>query len=297
MLAAPPGDAPYHRLARTSRHRWWRPIVELVLALALWFGLAFVALLIVMSFVDIQQPEDLLRLEGAWGLIVVASSLATMIPASILAAVFCGRAPGALASVRGRVRWRWLGRCVLVALVVYVVYVGVVLGLSALGVEWGGAPELRWPGWDEFLPLAAVVVLAIPLQATGEELFFRGTVMQAVGAWVASPWPAIVVSSVVFAAAHGLSIEGFVAITGFGAVTAWLAYRTGGLEAAIAFHVVNNVIGLLLVAASGGGGTWISELNAGITWIDALSDLIVQAVFAGVVVRAARRRGIEPRSV
>lgn len=147
-----------------------------------------------------------------------------------------------------------------------------------------------WPGLGAFVAPLVVVLLVIPFQAAAEEYVFRGTLGQALGSWVDSPWLAIAISSLAFAAAHGLGGPGFVAMVGFGVLTGWLTIRTGGLEAAIALHVVNNVVLFAAMAAGGGTATWLSELNAGITWGAALLDLAGMALFSLIVVRMNARR-------
>ena len=92
-----------------------------------------------------------------------------------------------------------------------------------------------------------------------------------------------------FGLAHGLAIQGFLAITVFGVVAAWLTIRTGGLEAAIALHVVNNVSMFLFDAATGRGGVWVTELNTEITWTATAVDLAVNVLYAAIIARLYAR--------
>ena len=65
-------------------------------------------------------------------LLAVVSVLLAVIPALLLASRFVeGRGVGLLSSVTGRLRMGWLGRSLLLALAVFVVYFAVVLGWSA----------------------------------------------------------------------------------------------------------------------------------------------------------------------
>jgi hypothetical protein len=54
---------------------------------------------------------------------------------------------------------------------------------------------------------------------------FRGTLVQALAAWVRPPWFAILVSSLAFGLAHGLPMAGFVATATLGLAAAWLTVR------------------------------------------------------------------------
>ena len=115
-----------------------------------------------------------------------------------------------------------------------------------------------------------------------EEVFFRGYLMQALGSLVAKPWFGVVVSAVVFALLHSLNgLQNpplFIDRLAFGLIAGWLVWRTGGLEAGIAAHVVNNVFAY----AVAGFTTSIAELKAirEISWVDAGFDVGGFALFA-----------------
>ena len=121
------------------------------------------------------------------------------------------------------------------------------------------------PGFWGFL---VVILLTSPLQAIAEEVFFRGYLMQALGSLVAQPWFGVVVSAVVFALLHGVQNPPlFVARLAFGLLAGVLVWRTGGLEAGIAAHIVNNVCAYGIAGLT----TSIASLKAirEITWADA----------------------------
>ena len=133
------------------------------------------------------------------------------------------------------------------------------------------------PTLAAFLGLLVVILLTTPLQAAAEEVGFRGYLSQAVASWVARPVVGALlagaVSAVLFALAHGLQDPWlFTDRLAFGLVASWLAWRTGGLEAPIALHIANNVVGLVYSAA-------IGSLEASLL-----------SVHAGVAVRGARHR-------
>jgi uncharacterized protein len=269
----------YHRLARRGRYRWWKPIVELVLFAVLVIGLW---LAVILPLLEGLGPAD----NGAPGLIKLGLTIACFTPAAILAARIMGRPWGALLSVADRFRGRWFATCLLITL-------GFVTASTVIGLVIGGGPERGgWVGWSNFWPLAITVLLVIPLQASAEEFAFRGTLMQAVGAYLPWPWVSIVITSVIFGAAHALPLEGFVAITTFGLVAGWLTIRTGGLEAAIALHVLNNVTFFLLDAATGRGDIWVTELNEDITWSSTLVDVAINLVYGYVIAKAYSRRAL-----
>jgi len=272
----------YHRVARTERYRWWKPLVELVVFVLLLCGLWVSA---IPALYKLVGPAE----NGAPGIIKLGLTIACALPAAFVAARLVGRPWGSLFSVDGRFRGKWFAICVAIAVANIVVSVGISAAAEALGHPFG-ARHGAWVGWEQFAPLAITVVIVIPLQASAEEFAFRGTLLQAVGAWVRPPWFAIVLSSVLFGLAHGLSLAGFAAITTFGIAAAWLTIRTGGLEAAIALHVMNNVTLFLFDAATGRADRWVTELNTEIEWVGTAVDVAMTVLYAAVIAKLHSRR-------
>jgi membrane protease YdiL (CAAX protease family) len=76
----------------------------------------------------------------------------------------------------------------------------------------------------------------------------------------------------------------------FALTVGWLAVRTGGLEAGIALHVLNNLLAFLLPAAIGQLSGWDDQ--GGAPWTLLLSDIPSLAFYAMAVVWLSRRREI-----
>jgi membrane protease YdiL (CAAX protease family) len=191
------------------------------------------------------------------------------------------------------VRWRWFGVCLAVALVEAVL--AVVANVVVLGYPLGQARD-AWVGWSRFGPLALTVAVAIPLQAAAEEVVFRGTLVQAVGAWARPAWVAVLVSSALFGLVHGLPLPGFVAIAALGLVCAWSTIRTGGLEAAIALHVLHNMSFFLGEAAIGRSDRWISDMSMDVGWPAVLVHLAILGLYGVAIATLHARRGPAARS-
>lgn len=292
MTSPPPPGTPYHRLARTDRHRWWRPILGTVAVLAAYIFVLTAAGCVVVVVTELGRlPKtadglpDVGPIAGTAGLLL---SLAIFTPLLLLAAWLIQRRPaGTLVSVTGRLRWRWLGTCAWVALIFVLVLIG--LG-SVIGDDVAPAAA-TWVGWPEFLLATVMLVLLVPLQASAEEFLFRGWLLQAVGAYLRGPWVPIAVQAVLFGAAHGWGTPwGFAALAVFGAATGWLTVRTGGLEAGIALHVLTNLVAFLVAAALGDLDT--DETLADAPGYLAALDMVVVCGFAAVVLVLARRRGL-----
>ena len=139
-----------------------------------------------------------------------------------------------------------------------------------------------------------MIVLTSPLQAVAEEVFFRGYLLQALGSVVAAPWFGIVVSSVIFAYVHGSqNLALFCDRLAFGLLAAILVRLTGGLEAGIAAHVINNVSAFTIAGVT----TSIAEVKAisSLTFSQAAFDVAGFALFAMVAYAVARQMHLPAR--
>lgn len=248
----------YSQLLRGPRHRWWKPLLTLLLTGGLFLGFSLITVvppLVVGLLTGVPDLggyvlRTLTEIDnlGPVGFVALNLSLIILIPTAMLSIwIVHGVRPRFTSSVTGGFRWGWLRRCLLVVVPVWVVYVG-----CTLLVDQPSGP--RPPHW---VALLVIVVLMTPLQAAGEEYFFRGWVMQVFGSWFARPVVGLVVvtviSTVAFSAAHGSPNIWILGSIGCLAVAGCLAtWRTGGLEAAIAIHAVNNVLAFFTTILFGG---------------------------------------------
>ncbi|MGY1847320.1 MULTISPECIES: CPBP family intramembrane glutamic endopeptidase [unclassified Blastococcus] len=236
---------------RTRDWAWWRPLLGLLL-----LGVVFLvagALLGVIGILTGLSPDlALIELTDPGTLLVTNATLAVGIPVVWLAwAVAHGMRPGWSSSVLARFRWRLLPRLTLLALASIGVVIGlsVLLGITAEEVEVTG-PVPSW-GW-----LLAVVLLTTPLQSAAEEYLFRGYLSQAIAGWIRSPRVGAVVAAVVTGALFSLAhlppdLATFLDRFAFALAASAVVWLTGGLEAAVVLHAVNNVVLFLLVALLG----------------------------------------------
>ena len=297
---APHGEpTPYPLLLRTPRSRPWHPLLGLATVIAvalvsalLVFGGAALAVAII-DDPSIASQADLDDLTGPLGLLAGNLMIAALIPATVLAVLIVhGERPGWLNSVTRRLRMRLLLTSGALALAVQIAALGAFVALSAAGLDLELTEgEAQWPGARTFLALLVVILLTTPVQAAGEEYLFRGYLIQGAGIWTRSPWIPGVVTSLLFAAAHGpqdpwLFSDRFA----FGLIAWALTLRTGGLEAAIALHVVNNLVVLIAAAATDeiDSSLAISDIPASM----AVFDIAVLAVSGYLLDRNARRLGV-----
>ncbi|MCC2593149.1 CPBP family intramembrane metalloprotease [Tessaracoccus sp. OS52] len=218
------------------------------------------------------------------GLAASHLGLAMLIPISLLAVRYLhGRSPGWLVSVQPGFRWRYLAATLLVALVV----LNGVLWLSFLAIELPvfQAPQ---PQWAVFL---GIILITSPLQALAEEFFFRGYVLQALGSAFNQAWVGIIGSTLLFALFHGVQNPAlFVDRLAFGVLVGWLVLRTGGLEAAIGAHVVNNVFAFGYGIFT--GGVAATKAISVIGWDKAFFDVLGFGLFAVAAWWVGRRMNV-----
>lgn len=225
---------------------------------------------------------------GPVGFLYVNLTLIVLIPSTTFAIWIAHRIrPKFVSSVRGGIRWRWLLRCLLLVVPLWVMY----LGLSALAGQASPRP-------DQWLILLVMVIVLTPLQAAGEEYLFRGLLTQTIGSWFGHPVVAMGVSTTIataaFAAAHGsYDLWVFLSLAVFALTASLLTWRTGGLEAAIAVHAVNNVGVFLTVLLVGG---WEQAFVTGSTtrtpW-HLLITLVVHGAALALIWWQARKLGIQ----
>ncbi|MFD7155066.1 CPBP family intramembrane glutamic endopeptidase [Kribbella sp. NPDC059898] len=313
VVPALPGT-PYHRLARTPKHTWWRPILGTVLLTATAFIVMLslaVAWLLVHEFVAGPFPApkgaDIFPSDTE-NLALSLVLLAVLTPLVGLAAWMVQRRPfWSVASVLNRIRWRWLLWCCVPALgyVVLSYLMGLLVDAvfppqDAIGDEGGS-----WIGFGAFVVPALLILVLVPFQSAAEEFVFRGWVIQAIGAygpdsvegrasWLRrvfrSPWPGIVVGGAAFVSAHGYTGWAMADVFLFAVTVGWLTVRTGGLESGIALHATNNLVAFLLPLAMGHGSEWNQQ--GGAPWTLLVSDAICLGAYAFAVTWLARRREV-----
>jgi membrane protease YdiL (CAAX protease family) len=250
LFDAVEGDR-YPQLLRTPQHRWWRPIVGLLLGAVTVVATAVLVVVFALLIEAVRGhstslgDNSSLTADSPLGLLANNLVIATLIPASMLAVWAVHRAKvGGLASVVGRLRWPVLGRFFLVAFVVVVVFFAASFAIPPAGLGQVDAPPVA-----TLVGLLAVILLTTPLQSAAEEVGFRGYLSQALGSWFARPLMGTLVagavSATLFALAHGGQEPALFADRfAFGVVASWLVWRTGGLEASIALHAANNLWGM-----------------------------------------------------
>ncbi|HET7328795.1 MAG TPA: CPBP family intramembrane glutamic endopeptidase [Nocardioidaceae bacterium] len=292
----------YHRTLRTWTYAAWRPIVGIALTVGL--GIV-VGPLVVTALVGVGlaffAPDqasgymsDLAELTITPAvLLTVNLSLAMLIPTTFLAIrVLHGMRPRWLSSVRPGLRWGLLAQLIGLALLASVVFS---LALGFVAPQAMPTEESDQLSTGTTVAYLVVILLTSPLQSAAEEYAFRGYLLQAFGALVRNRLFTLLLTSLLFALAHGgqdlpLFTDRFL----FGLVAGALVIYTGGLEAGIALHIVNNVVVLAIATLTGAVSETLNVSEA--TWSMLLLDIGQLLVFALLVVWWVRRKKLRTHS-
>ncbi len=294
---------PYHEMLRTWTYRWWRSAVGIVIVLVGFVIVApVVALPILVVGAALESGDFADNFSRAANLEEITPALMLYLNVSLGGAILVtwftirvmhGMRPRWLASVLPRLRWNFLFICLGLAVVALVagVVVGAFLPSTGTDADLGG--ELNdftsTTAW-----LVLIVLLTTPFQAAGEEYVFRGYLLQATGSFVEKPWWkwfTILLTALLFAVAHlQFSPPIFFDRFAFGVVAAWVAIRTGGLEAGIALHVLNNYVAFGFALAFGDISGSLNDPQA--SWWNIFVTLAQSVVFAALVWFVARRMNL-----
>ena len=243
---------PFLDNATAGKNNWWRYLLTIVLSLllgSLMAGIFLAVILIIYSlFLAVRGVPDI------YGIINVTVSnpffLLIMVGISYaLSFVFfyiCLRFLHhkrllSIINTGSKVRWTLLlkGLCLWF----------LILFLFSL-------PDLIWNSSSyhvtfdpkSFLILLVFCVLVFPLQASFEEIFFRGYLMQGVGLLSKRPWIPLLVTSLVFGLVHFFNGTNFnmdisIVISTFiiGIMLGIIALGDNGIEAAMGVHIANNL--------------------------------------------------------
>ncbi|CAL8974785.1 hypothetical protein PROP_01521 [Propionicimonas sp. T2.31MG-18] len=291
--ALPVVQREYHEFFRAPRLRWWKPLAA--------FGMFLIGLMLAIIVATVIVIPDVIsgRLTTAQAqggsipmtpLLFLANNvfLGLWVPLAFLTAwtVFAQH-PKWLSSITGGFRWGLFGRFALISFVVLAVSTGIQILLG------GGLEGLAWN--SDSLFLIVTILLTTPFQAAGEEYALRGLGARCLGAWFSSRRVGLVVAtvgtSVVFMLLHGAGdpwLNSFYLL--FAVVGSVLAWRTGGLEAAVALHVVNNLISEATLPFSSLDGLF--DRQAGVAGPETLWQMGAVVVVGGLMLWQARRLGL-----
>lgn len=127
-----------------------------------------------------------------------------------------------------------------------------VFGLGAAAVEFlfGEAEAVNQQAIEsmtDYIPLWAMFLMVVVVAPIAEEWLFRGLIMFRHPTNQVT-WTATIVSAIIFGLVHTpTDIPSAYTYIGMGLMFGYAAKHTGSIEAAIVFHLVNNVIGFIVL--------------------------------------------------
>lgn len=301
MRAHPhPEPRGYPMMLRTWDYAWWKPTVGILLLVV--GGMIVMPLLLIPvlaagvaleggsgSFLDRFVDSLSLQEVTPSSMLYLNLSLASLVLVSMGIMRFIHRLrPRWLSSVLPGMRWKFFFACFGLAALALVASVTVSYFLPENPNSVSGEPnELT----GMLIATGIVILLTTPLQALGEEYAFRGYLMQAVGSLTTSRIAALLVTSGLFALAHGAqNFPLFFDRFAFGLMAGLTVILLGGLEAGIALHILNNLVAFAVAIFFGDlqGALEVSEVS----WWQLPVTLAQNGVYLLLVLLVARRMGL-----
>jgi membrane protease YdiL (CAAX protease family) len=145
-----------------------------------------------------------------------------------------------------------------------------------------------------FMLLLILSLLVCPFQASFEEIFFRGYLMQAIGLITKKPVVPLILTSLIFGVIHffngtnlTMSITIVVSATILGLMLGIIVLGENGLETAMGAHIANNMYVALVfnTSDSGLGGlpslitTETTDPLSGIPWLILMASVMIIILF------------------
>lgn len=294
-------DLAYHRLALSDpKHRRWSPLAEggallvgvVVASIAFFIVGALIAVAVGgQNFLTDLSTGDMAQMDmtNPWLLLFLFGSVAIWLPIALLTRWLLRPRPvGLIWSVTGRIRWKWLLVTMGLATAVFVVIYGAATLLQMALTSGDPAADVvlaeRHPLWWLTLVFAFLVV---PIQCTAEEVVFRGYLAQSIGRWLKNPAWAILLPAPLFMLGHMYDVWGQLSVLWMAVITGFLTWRTGGLEAAISLHVVNNMVATLLAVAWPVQPATAEDASVGVFGFGVI--FVIETVYALIVLLLIKR--------
>ena len=233
-------------LAREGKNEWWRWLLGLCIVLFVWLGSGFILgmVLVVWALVD-DDPNTYIdaATSSVKGLDAIITYIAFNLGHAVMVVVLFlvtrqvhGRRFLSLITPLARIRWGrvagsfgwWFGLSAVITLIDYLLY-----------------PSTYKVTLDpvRFLIFVPIALVLTPLQTTGEELFFRGYVMQGLGLFTRNSVVLATTVGVLFMVPHLLNPEvmsGFIPMAtyyfGVGFFLAFVTLKSNSLEYALGIH-------------------------------------------------------------
>jgi len=275
----------YLEFAARGRNDWWRYLLSPVLAFLL-ASLILVLLVTVLMLLRVLPPDLAQQMQqpknvGPFflGIGVIFGLLAAGL--AVAATIVHRKRP---ADVIGQWSWRlfvggfciWIGVQSVLALIDFMI-VPQGFGLSASRGT---------------MALAATAFAGILVQTSAEEFIFRGYLTQGLLLALKRPWPAAIVSGLLFGSLHiANGVPQAINAVVFGVVCALIAIQTRGIALTCGLHLANNYFGAVIVVSGSdvffGSPGVITQTTPQLIWWDLF---LATGALGGMLWLVVRRR-------
>ncbi|MFA0834112.1 MAG: RDD family protein [Methanobacterium formicicum] len=253
--------------AHQGKNNWWRYLLTSAFA---WIGPFILILIVLIPFIILSQPVKMdinpTNVENAIDPLILMVMLGVYYTLSFVLFYLCSRfiqAKTIKKMITTVSKFNW--KNVLKGAGLWSIIIGASLVVDVLINPSPVKLSLDLP----FLTLLIASIIIFTIQASFEEIFFRGYLMQGIGLLTRKPFIPLFLTSVIFAIGHfwnGTSIiTGITAVVNmfiFGMVLGIITLGENGLETAIGAHIANNI----LVTSIVGNVGIINDLPAMLTF-------------------------------
>ncbi len=153
----------------------------------------------------------------------------------------------------------------------------------------GGSLSFKFDFWP-FMLLLFLSILIFPLQASFEEIFFRGYLMQAIGLITKKPVIPLIITTLIFGLIHfnngtdfTMSISIVISALIVGLMLGIIVLGENGLETAMGVHIANNIYVALILNSSNSGLNGLPSLITAQS-TDPLSSIPLLILMAGIMI-------------
>lgn len=293
-------NEPFENHYRTAHNRWWMGLVGMIATIVVFFAVSIVGGIIAVA-IDIatgatSQEDAMAGKINNTPLLLLTVNLSLIVGGlvALLAHRILHKQPWSrMFSVLPHMRWKWWGLSLACTVPLFVLYIGAGFLFDNSAIMGSGDSSLTFDGTA--LAYLLIIVLTTPFQAAAEEIMFRSYVPRVFGSWIpqAGGIIGVIVATILFTLAHGASdpwLWAYYAV--FGLALAALTHFSGGIEAPIVIHAVNNVT-MFVIALFSGSMSSAFDRGVGSGGAFMLFPMVAVIVIAGVLTLVARWKKVE----
>lgn len=291
---------PFENHYRTTHNRWWMGLVGIIAIVIVYFVVAIVGGIIAVA-IDIatgatSQEDAMAGKINNTPLLLLTVNLSLIVGGlvALLTHRILHKQPWSrMFSVLPRMRWKWWGLSLACTVPLFVLYIGAGVLFAKSAFLGSGDSSFTFDGTA--LAYLLIVVLTTPFQAAAEEVMFRSYIPRVFASWIprAGGIIGVVVATILFTVAHGASdpwLWAYYAV--FGLALAALTHFSGGIEAPIVIHAVNNVT-MFIIALFSGSMSSAFDRGVGSGGAFMMFPMVSVIVIAGVLTLVARWKKVE----